>query len=102
YPEAQRGLGEGHRPWDLVPNSTMTNATVDTQVSGKDGQTLTVKYKDGEQKVLVTPATEITTASKKSVSDLKTGQKILAFATKNPDSALEARNIAFGDYGVWR
>jgi len=102
YPEAQRGLGEGHRPWDLVPNSTMTNATVDTQVSGKDGQTLTVKYKDGEQKVLVTPATEITTASKKSVSDLKTGQKILAFATKNPDGALEARNIAFGDYGVWR
>jgi hypothetical protein len=102
YPEAQRGLGEGHRLWDLVPNSTMTNATVDTQVAGKDGQTLTLKYKDGEQKVVVTPATEITTASKKSVADLKPGQKILAFATKNPDGALEARNVAFGDYGVWR
>src|SRR6516162_7950823 len=54
YPEAQRGLSEGHRPWDLVPNSTMTNATVDTQVEGKDGQSLTLKYKDGEQKIIVT------------------------------------------------
>ncbi len=103
YTEAQRGLGEGHRPWDLVPNSTMTNATVDTQIAGKDGETLTVKYKDGEQKILVTPATEITAPTKKSATDLKPGQKILAFATKNPsDGALEARNIAFGDYGVWR
>ncbi len=32
FPEAMRGAGEGHRPWDLMPNSTMTNATVDTQV----------------------------------------------------------------------
>ena len=102
YPEAQRGLAEGHRPWDLAPNSTMTNATVDSQIAGKDGQTLTLKYKDGEQKVLVTPATEITAPSKKSAADLKPGQKILAFATKNPDGALEARSIAFGDYGVWR
>ena len=103
YPDAQRGLAEGHRPWDAAPNSTMTNATVDTQIAGKDGQTLTLKYKDGEQKVLVTPATEITVPTKKSAADLKPGQKILAFATKNPsDGALEARNIAFGDYGVWR
>ena len=103
YPEALRGVAEGHRPWDFAPNSTMTNATVDTQVAGKDGQTLTVKYKDGEQRVLVTPATEITSATKKSAADLKAGQKILAFATKNPtDGALETRNIAFGDYGVWR
>jgi len=65
FPEAQRGLAEGHRPWDFAPNSTMTNATVDTQAGGVDGQTLTLKYKDGEQKILVTPATEITIASKK-------------------------------------
>lgn len=102
YPEAQRGVAEGHRPWDLVPNSTMTNATVDTQIAGKDGETLTVKYKGGEQKVLVTPATEITVANNKSAADLKPGQKILAFATKNSDGDLETRNIAFGDYGVWR
>jgi hypothetical protein len=103
FPEAQRGLAEGHRPWDFAANSTMTNATVDSQVAGKDGQTLTVKYKDGEQKVLVTPTTEITAATKKSASELKTGKNILVMAAKKlPDGTLEAPNISFGDYGVWR
>ena len=41
FPEAMRGVGEGHRPWDYEPNSTMTNATVDNEVAGVDGQTLT-------------------------------------------------------------
>jgi hypothetical protein len=103
FPEAQRGLAEGYRPWDFAPNSTMTNATVDSQIKGVDGETLTVKYKDGEQKVLVTPATEITAATKKSAADLKPGQKISVFAAKKqPDGTLEAPNISFGDYGVWR
>jgi Domain of unknown function (DUF5666) len=103
FPEAQRGLAEGHRPWDFAANSTMTNATVDSQVAGKDGQTLTLKYKDGEQKFVVTPATEITAATRKSAADLKPGQKMSVFAAKKlPDGTLEAPNIAFGDYGVWR
>jgi Domain of unknown function (DUF5666) len=81
----------------------MTNATVDSQVKSVDGQTLTVKYKDGEQKILVTPATEITIAARKSAADLKSGQKILVMAAKKqPDGTLEAPNLAFGDYGVWR
>jgi hypothetical protein len=102
YAEAQRGVAEGHRPWDFAPTSTMTNATVDSQVATKDSQTLTLKYKDGEQKILVTPATEITVGTKKSAADLKPGQKILAFAKKLPDGTFEASNISFGDYGVWR
>jgi hypothetical protein len=103
FAEAQRGLAEGYHPWDFAPNSTMTNATVDSQIKSVDGQTLTVKYKDGEQKVLVTPATEVTAATKKSAADLKPGQKILVFAAKKqPDGTLEAPNISFGDYGVWR
>ncbi len=103
FPEAQRGLAEGYRPWDFAPNSTMTNATVDAQAAGADGHTLTVKYKDGEQKILMTPATEITIASRKSAADLKPGQKISVFAAKKlPDGMLEAPNISFGDYGVWR
>jgi len=103
FPEAQRGVAEGYRPWDFAPNSTMTNATVDTQLAGKDGETLTVKYKDGEQKVLITPATEITAATRKSAADVKPGKKISVFeAKKQPDGTLEAPNISFGDYGVWR
>jgi hypothetical protein len=103
FPEAMRGVGEGHRPWDYEPNSTMTNATVDNEVTGVAGQTLTVKYKDGEQKIVVAPTTEITTMAKKSAADLKPGQKIFVpGAKKLPDGTLEAPNVAFGDYGVWR
>jgi hypothetical protein len=103
FPEAMRGLGEGHRPWDFVPNSTMTNATVDTSVASVDGEKLTVKSKDGENIVQITPTTEIATYAKKSLADLKPGQKIFIAATKkNPDGTLEAANISFGDYAVWR
>lgn len=103
FPEAMRGVGEGHRPWDLEPNSTMTNATVAEQVAGTDGQTVTVKYKDGDKKILVTPATIIVTYKKAATSDLKAGQKIfVAGAKKLDDGTLEAPNVAYGDVGVWR
>ncbi|MGB9065548.1 MAG: hypothetical protein WCC80_19540 [Pseudolabrys sp.] len=51
FPEAMRGTGEGHYPWDLRPQSTMTNANVEQTVAGVDGQLLTLKYKDGEKKI---------------------------------------------------
>jgi hypothetical protein len=103
FPEALRGVAEGFRPWDLEPNSTMTNATVAEQVKSTDGQTITVKYKDGDKKVLVTPATIIVTYKKAAASDLKAGQKIfVAAAKKLDDGTLEAPNVAYGDVGVWR
>lgn len=103
FPAALRGTGEGYQPWDLLPNSKMTNATVDSTVAGVDGQVLTLKYKDGEQKVLVTPTTEITAAVPATMADVKVGEKIFVFATKKlPDGTLEAPNISVGDYGVWR
>jgi len=93
---------EGFSNWDL-PNSTMTNATVANEVSGTDGQTLTVKYKDGEKKIIVPPSTEIVTFRKATMAALKPGQKIFVFAAKKlDDGTLEAPNVAFGDYGVWR
>jgi len=93
---------EGFSTWDL-PNTTMTNATVANQVAAADGQTLTVKYKDGEKKIIVPPNAEIITYKKASVTDLKPGQKIFIFAAKKlPDGTLEAPNVSFGDYGVWR
>jgi hypothetical protein len=103
FPEAMRGVAEGHRPWDLEPNSTMTNATVAEQAAGTDGQMVTVKYKDGDKKILVTPATIIVTFKKSAASDLKAGQKIfVAAAKKLDDGTLEAPNVAYGDVGVWR
>jgi outer membrane lipoprotein SlyB len=94
---------DGFRPWDFAPNSTMTNATVADQVTEKDGTTLTVKYKDGEKKVIILPDALIVTSKKASLADMKSGQKVMVFAAKKlPDGSLEAPNISFGDYGVWR
>jgi hypothetical protein len=94
---------EGFHPWDFSPNSTMTNATVANEVAGVDGETLNVKYKDGEKKIIVPPTAEIVTGKKASLADLKAGQKIMVFAAKKqPDGSLEAPAVAFGDYGVWR
>ena len=61
FPESARGTGEGHRPFDLAPQSTMTNATVADVAKAPDGQTLHLKYKEGEQTVVVPPGTPIVT-----------------------------------------
>jgi hypothetical protein len=55
FPESMRGTGEGHRPFDFLPQSTMTNATVADVVAATDGPRLTVKYKDGEKTIVVPP-----------------------------------------------
>jgi hypothetical protein len=53
FPEAMRGTGDGHRGWDLQPTSTMTNGNVEQTIASSDGQVLTLKYKDGEKKIVV-------------------------------------------------
>ncbi|HSV48167.1 MAG TPA: hypothetical protein VLJ58_20420 [Ramlibacter sp.] len=55
FPEAMRGTGEGHRPFDYLPQSTMTNATVAGLASAPDGRRLQLKYKDGEKTIVVPP-----------------------------------------------
>ena len=103
FPEALRGVAEGFRPWDLAPDSTMTNATVANEVTSVDGETLVVTYKGGQQKVVVPPTAEIVTYQKASAADLKPSLKIfVAAAKKQPDGTLLAPGVAFGDYGVWR
>jgi hypothetical protein len=101
FPEAMRGTGEGFRPWDLRPNSTMTNATVDQKVEANDGDTIVVKYKDGEKKVLVTPDTPIVTFVAGEKSELKPGAKIIIFgAIKKEDGSLEANRVNVGLDGI--
>ena len=101
FPESQRGAAEGFRPWDLRPNSTMTNATVAQTVAGTDGQNITVKYKDGEKKVVVPPGTPIVTFLVGDKSELKPGAKIIIFgATKKDDGTLEANRVNVGRDGI--
>ena len=100
FPEDMRGTGEGSRPYDLRPNSTMTNATVSESVAGNDGHTLLVKYKDGEKKVLVSPETPVVTYVPGDRSDLKPGAKIIAFVRQLPDSSFESNRISVGRDGL--
>jgi hypothetical protein len=101
FPEAMRGTGEGHRPWDLMPNSTMTNATVAQMVKGVSGDEITLKYKDGEKKIQVAPDTTIVTYASGDKSELKTGAKIfIVAANKKDDGTLEAPAISVGRDGI--
>lgn len=100
FPENMRGTGEGSRPYDLKPNSSMTNATVAESVVGNDGHTLLVKYKDGEKKVEVTPDTPVVTYVPGDRADLKAGAKIIAFMKKLPDGSLETDRVSVGRDGL--
>jgi hypothetical protein len=101
FPENLRGTGEGHRPWDLSPNSTMTNATVAQMVKGVDGDEITLKYKDGEKKIVVVPSTAIVTYLPGEKSELKPGAKIfIPAANKKDDGTLEAATISVGRDGI--
>jgi hypothetical protein len=100
FPEDMRGTGEGSRPYDLRPNSTMTNATVATTVAGNDGHTLMVKYKDGEKKVVVGPDTPVVTYVPADKSDLKAGAKVIAFMKKLPDGSFETNRVSVGRDGL--
>jgi hypothetical protein len=101
FPESQRGAAEGFRPWDLRPNSTMTNATVAETVKGTDGQNILVKYKDGEKKVVVPPGTPIVTFVAGDKSEVKPGAKIIIFgAVKKDDGILEANRVNVGRDGI--
>jgi hypothetical protein len=96
FAESQRGTGEGHRPWDR-PNSTMTNATVDTTVSSVDGQVVMVKYKDGEKKIIIGPDAIILVNSAGDKSEVKPGANVAFPAvTKKPDGTLEANRVNVG------
>jgi hypothetical protein len=101
FPESMRGVGDGHRPWDLTPGSTMTNGNIEQQVAGVDGQTLKIKYKDGEKSISVPPSTQIVTYQPGDRQDLKPGAKIFVVAAiKQPDGTFEVNRINYGKDGL--
>jgi hypothetical protein len=101
FAESQRGTGEGHRPWDGAPNSTMTNGTAGTAVTGVDGPTVTVKYKDGEKKIVVGPDVPIVRYEVGNAGELKPGAAItVTAAVKKLDGTFEAGRVNVGRDGV--
>jgi hypothetical protein len=97
FPEAMRGTGEGHRPWDLQPNSTMTNATVDQMVTAVGDHSLTLKYKEGEKKIAVGPDCPVVSYAPADKAELKPGAKIfINAATRDADGTLSVPRINVG------
>jgi hypothetical protein len=101
FAESMRGTGEGFRPWDGAPNSTMTNGTVGTTVTGVDGPVITVQYKDGEKKITVTPDVPIVRFEVADMSAVKPGAAFtVVAATKQPDGSFNINRINVGRDGV--
>jgi hypothetical protein len=97
FPEAMRGTGDGHRGWDLQQSSTMTNGTVEQSAASSDGQVLTLKYKDGEKKIVVPSDTPIVVYVPGEISELKAGAPIfISAATKQPDGTLKTPRVNIG------
>ena len=100
FPESRRGSGEGHYPWDLQPGSMMTNATVADVVPVDKERRITLKYKDGQQTVLVPGDVPIVTFEPGERAMLKPGAHVLMTATRQPDGTLIAGGVAVGKDGL--
>jgi hypothetical protein len=101
FPSAMKGTGEGSYPWDLKPNSTMTNATVSNAVKEVDGRTLTLTYSGGQEKKIAIPdGTPIVTFAPATDADLKPGATVFVPAQRGADGALAAGFVIVGTNGV--
>jgi hypothetical protein len=99
--QQRKVVPQRHGPWDLQPNSTMTNAVVGSKVTATEGNVLMVKYKDGEKKIVVTPQTAIVKVVPAENSEVKAGAKVIIMgAAKQPDGTLVAPNIYVGKDGI--
>jgi hypothetical protein len=95
---AQRGVvPDRHGPWDAKAGSTMTNAYVENIVTGKDGDAVMVKFKEGEKKIMITPQTAITAVAPGNKDELKAGTQIIIMASeKQPDGSALAKVLYVG------
>jgi hypothetical protein len=97
FPENMRGVGEGHRGWDLQPSSTMTNGNVEQAAASSEGQVLTLKYKEGEKRIVVSPDTPIVIYAPGDRAELSPGARIfVSAAVKQPDGMLQAPRVNVG------
>ncbi len=100
FPEAMRGTGEGHRPFDLAPSSTMTNGAVAARVDGVASANLTVSYNGGQQVIVVDPKTPIVSFAPGARTDLKAGAAVVARGPREDDGTLDAVRILVGKDGL--
>jgi hypothetical protein len=100
FPEALRGSGEGFRPFDLAPHSSMTNGSINARIGGVDGDELTVAYKGGSQKIHLPAGTPIVTFAPGAATDLKAGAAAIVRGPKAADGDVEATAVLIGKDGL--
>jgi len=99
FPPSMRGVGEGSRPFDVAPGSTMTNGTIGSMVSA-NGRTLTVTYKGGEKKVFVPDGVPFVSYAPADRSALTPNANVLVNATREPDGTVTANSVLVGQNGL--
>ena len=100
FPESLRGAGEGHRAWDVLPESTMTNANITEAIGGVDGATLTLAYKGGEKKLVLAPDTRILKLVAAGAGDVQPGAEVSLFAEKAADGSLKTARVTVSRGGA--
>ena len=100
FPEAMRGAGEGHRGFDLGPQSTMTNGTVGNEVKGASGDTLTVAYKGGEKIIVVPPSAPVVMFAPGEKAMLVPGAHVIVQAQATTGGTLTAERVTVGKDGL--
>jgi len=94
------GTNPGHRPWDLEPGSTMTNANVNAVMNDVKGRVLTLEYPGGSQKVLVPESTPVVVGIPATRADLKVGEYAYIAAEQGADGKVVAVRVQMSRDGV--
>ena len=92
-------LRQGQFPWDL-PNTTMTNAAVSGNVTGKSGREIDLSFNGRSGKVTIPPGTPLVTQIPASLTDIKPGVTVLLFAAKGDDGTFSTARVTVGKDGV--
>jgi hypothetical protein len=100
FPPEARGTGDGHRPFDLGPKSTMTNGNVDSVLKGRTGNVLQISYKGGVSDVTVPPNVPVVGFILATRADLSAGKKVLVTATQAADEAYSSKQVMVEKDGV--
>jgi hypothetical protein len=100
FPAAMKGVGEGHTPYDLGTDSSMTNGTVGKVTTTPVGRQITVSYKSGSQTVTVPNDVPIVTFAPADRGDLKAGARVFVIGTASAGGAVNARLVSVEKNGV--
>ena len=91
---------EGQLAWDLQPGSLMTNANVESMVTGTGNRELTLRFKDTTQKIVVPEGAALVRAVPGVRADLVVGEYVFIGAQAAADGTLSTARVQVSKDGV--